>query len=114
MNTICVRNSNNEIIAGEVAIATRFFQRARGLLFSEPLKEGSGLWINPCNAVHTFFMTYSIDVVFLDKNMRIINILENMSPWQVSPIVKNALSVLELPAGTAKKYSVTIGEQLVF
>jgi uncharacterized membrane protein (UPF0127 family) len=61
-----------------------------------------------------FFMTYSIDVIFLDKNMRITNVLENMSPWRVSPIEKNAQSVLELPAGTAKKYSVTIGEQLVF
>ena len=114
MDTIHVRNSNNKIIANNVAIAARFFQRARGLLLSKPLKEGAGLWINPCNAGHTFFMTYSIDVIFLDKNMRITNILENMSPWRVSPIEKNAQSVLELPAGTAKKHSVTIGEQLVF
>jgi len=114
MKPFCVKDSRNKIIADNVVLATTFLKRARGLLFSDPLKEGAGLWIKPCNSVHTFFMTYSIDVVYLDKNLRIVSIIENMSPWRVSKIEKNAKSVLELRAGTVRKFGLVPGEQLVF
>lgn len=114
MKLICVKDSNNNIIADKTATASTFFQRARGLLFSDPLMEGAGLWIKPCSSVHTFFMTYSIDVIFLDKDMVIVNITADMPPWRISKIVKKAESVLELPAGTVRRSNLSLGEQLVF
>lgn len=114
MKLICIKESNKRVVADKVATASRFFQRARGLLFSNPLTEGAGLWIKPCNSVHTFFMTYSIDVIFLDKNLVIVHIITNMSPWRISKIVKRAESVLELPAGTVQRFTLSKGEQLVF
>lgn len=109
-----VRNSKNQIVANKVATAETFFRRARGLLFSSALNEGAGLWITPCNSVHTFFMSYSIDVVFLDRDLRIVSIIENMVPGKVSRIQTQAASVLELPAGSVKKQPIHVGEQLIF
>ncbi len=114
MNLMVVRNSQNQIIAHQAATATTFFKRARGLLFSQPLNEGAGLWITPCNSVHTFFMTYPIDVLFLDRDLRVVAIIENMVPGKVSSVYKQAKSVLELPAGAVKKQPVAVGEQLIF
>ena len=113
MKLICVKTADNKIVADKATLASKFLERGRGLLFSKPLTEGAGLWITPCNSVHTFFMTYSIDVIFLDKNLKIVNIMASMAPGHVSPIVKSAHSVLELPAGTAEKTSLAVGEQLV-
>ncbi len=114
MDLICVKDSHNMMIADKVSTASNFFQRARGLLFSKPLTEGAGLWIKPCNSVHTFFMAYSIDVIFLDKNLRILDIIENMPSGRISSIKRGAKSVLELPRGTAGKTRLSLGEQLIF
>lgn len=113
MKPICVKDDKNRIIADNVVLASRFLQRARGLLFSKPLEEGTGLWIKPCNSVHTFFMTYSIDVIFLDKDMRVVSIIEDMSPGRISRIEKGAQSVLELPAKTVQKFHLTVGKKLI-
>jgi uncharacterized membrane protein (UPF0127 family) len=114
VSLIVVRNSKNQIVANKVSIAATFFKRARGLLLSSALNEGAGLWITPCNSVHTFFMSYPIDVVFLDRDLRVVSIIENMVPGKISRIQTQAHSVLELPAGTVKKQLVTVGEQLIF
>lgn len=114
MTLLSVKDSHNRTIANKVKTASSFLTRARGLLFSQPLMEGAGLWIKPCNSVHTFFMTYSIDVVFLDKKLHVVNIIEDMVPGRVSRIVTAAHSVLELPAGTVKKHRLAVGEQLFF
>jgi len=104
--------SKGKLIAENVRRAAGFWERARGLLFSAPLKEGCGLWIEPCNSVHTFFMGYDIDVIFLSPDYKIVYIIENMKPWRISKIVRKAKAVLELRAGTVNKFSIQIGDQL--
>lgn len=83
-------------------VADSFFKRFLGLMGKKRMEPGSGLWIVPCNSIHMFFMRFPIDAVFLDKDLRVAEVIENLKPWQVSRLVGNACSVLELPAGTAK------------
>jgi len=72
-----------------------------------------GLWIVPCPMIHTFFMRFAIDVLFLDKEYRVRRVVENIKPWRLSPWVFSAHSVLELPGG-ALDGSVSEGDILEF
>jgi len=75
------------------------------------MEPDEGLWIIPCPMIHTFFMRFSIDVLFLDKELRVRHVVENMMPWRMSRWVFSAHSVLELPAGTLDG-SVSNGDRL--
>jgi uncharacterized membrane protein (UPF0127 family) len=58
-----------------------------------------GLWIVPCPMIHTLFMRFPIDVLFLDRDLRVRRVIENLKPWRLSPWVFSAYSCLELPGG---------------
>ena len=62
-------------LADKVELAASFGARLKGLLGRDGLPEGQGLWIDPCNSVHTFFMRFPIDVLFLDKSQRVVRVL---------------------------------------
>ncbi|MBI5630166.1 MAG: DUF192 domain-containing protein [Elusimicrobia bacterium] len=87
-------------IACKVEKAEDYESRSRGLLGRERLEPAGGLWIHPCPMIHTFFMKFPIDVLFLDKGMTVVRVLENLKPWRLSPWVLSARSVLELRAGS--------------
>lgn len=88
-------------------------ERARGLLGTPVLEAGTGLLILPCNSVHTWFMKYSIDVVFLDKKSRIIKIVNNLKPYRYTGAFR-AHGVLELGAGTAEQIALQPGNLLLW
>lgn len=92
-------------------IADNFFSRARGLLFRRPLQVGEGLLIRPCNSVHTWFMRYPIDVIYLDADNEVTKIVENMTPWRLS-FAKNARSVIEVSPLTEITAQVNVGDTL--
>jgi uncharacterized membrane protein (UPF0127 family) len=73
--------------------------RSKGLLGRESLSDGGGLWICPCEAVHTFWMRFPIDLVYLDRKNRIRKLVSALPPWRLSACL-SAHSVLELPSGT--------------
>ena len=75
--------------------------RAKGLLGRDSLGPGEGVWIVPCAMVHMFFMKFPIDVVFLDRDLRVRRVSAGLKPWRVFPWVFSAQSVLELGAGKA-------------
>ena len=87
------------IIGNKVLTAENIFSRLKGLMFIKDMK-GDGLLINPCNSIHTFFMKFAIDVVFIDKNRKVVKILRNLKPWRISWFYPKAQQVLELKAGT--------------
>ncbi len=66
------------------------------------MEPGEALWIEPCAMIHTFFMKFPIDVLFLDKERRVVRAIENIQPFRLSPWVGKARSVLEFAAGTLK------------
>jgi len=86
-------------------------QRNRGLLGRQGLGSGEGLWIVPCQAVHTFFMRFPIDLVWVDRNLRVRKVSKCVGPWRVA-VCFFAHSVLELPAGTASSAETVRGDHL--
>ena len=101
-------------VAEQVRIADTHWTRLRGLLGTRDLRRGNGLWIRPCRQVHMFGMRYAIDIVFLDDAHRVVGAVSDLRPWRVSPLVKTASSVLELPAGTIAQVGIHEGQSLRF
>ena len=99
----------NEISRGKVGIANNFFLRLRGMLGRE-FKEFDALHITPCGDIHTLFMAYPIDVLFLNKEQKVVKIAEGLKPWVPFASAKKAYSVVELPSGQAKKWGINVGD----
>lgn len=99
------------VVASHAKEAKSITQRMLGLMFSKSIPNGDALWIRPCNSIHTFFMNYPIDVLFIDKNLRVIKIYENLKPWRITPIHFRCASVLELSGGVLDG-KVHVDEQL--
>lgn len=95
-----------------IRLADGFFSRLRGLLFAPALQPGQGLLIRPCAAVHTAFMTYPIDVVFLDRAWKIRRIVPCLLPWRAAAF-PGAYQTLELAAGEAARLGLQAGQSLV-
>lgn len=111
MAELCSR-TQNKLLSTKLMIANTFIKRSIGLLSKQKLIDDEMLWINPCNSIHTFFMRFSIDCVFLDKNMTVCSIRTQVSPWRmILPILK-AHSVVEMNAGYAQKLNIQIGDEL--
>ncbi|EEG78726.1 DUF192 domain-containing protein, partial [Dethiobacter alkaliphilus] len=95
--------------------ADTFFKRLRGLMFSRTFPgDIDALMLSPCNAVHTFFMRYSLDVLFLDSNMKVLHIIYGMKPGKLSPVIKDARYVVEMAVGSAGSSGVCVGDLLVW
>lgn len=91
--------------------ASRFFQRARGLLLTKVFpKEYDGLFIVPCNSVHTLGMRYRIDVVFIDKSLRVVQINRSVRPWKPLVLCRGAYGVIELQEDSSA--SINRGQQI--
>jgi hypothetical protein len=107
-----IRNVTRDLtLATHVALAGTSQARRRGLLDAENLDTGSGLWIVPCEAIHTFGMKVRLDVVFLDKNLQVRKISPDLGPRRMS-ICLRAHSVLELPAGAVARSGTKLGDRL--
>jgi uncharacterized protein len=100
------------ILAEEAVIAETFFARIRGLLGKKEFMAGQALVIKPCNSIHTFFMRFPIDVLFSDKNNRIIAATPALAAFRISRVYFNAAYVVELPAGVLKTTSTSVGDLL--
>lgn len=99
-------------LASEARMARSFWARFRGLMWTDSLPAGQGLVIVPCNSVHCIGMRYAIDVAFLAKDGTIVKMIPEMAPGKLSPIVKGARAVLELPAGTLAATGTVEGDRL--
>lgn len=92
-------------------LAKTLFSRMKGLLGTQKLEEGKALLIPDCRQVHTFFMNYPIDIIFLDSKNKILKI-QTLSPWKISAWLSKAKKVIEVPEGFAKKKKLKIGDKL--
>jgi len=95
----------------EIEVARGFWSRFRGWMGRKMLP-GTALLLYPCSSVHTFFMRAAIDVVFLNSEGRVVKLVEGLKPWRVSPVVFQAIAVLEMPAGDARRSGIREGERL--
>jgi uncharacterized membrane protein (UPF0127 family) len=109
-----VENVTRKIVMAErVGMAASTETRRQGLLASPGLEDSSGLWIAPCEAVHTFGMAFSIDVVFLDRDFRVCKLKQKVGPGRIA-LSWRAASALELAAGRIQSTGTSEGDQLTF
>lgn len=101
------------LLGGVIEIADTSKKRRTGLLKYTGLTEGQGLWIVPCEAVHTFGMKFAIDVLFLNKKRKVLKVRKEMGRRRMA-LCLMAHSVLELPAGTIDATGTMAGDQLEF
>lgn len=94
--------------------ADGFFARLKGLMFETSIATDVGLWINPCRGIHTFFMRFPIDVIFLSRDLRVVALCPHQSPNQFGPFCGAAASVLECEAGFIARTGLTTGHVLEF
>jgi uncharacterized protein len=92
-------------IASRVRAAFDSASRRKGLLGRERLDEGEAIVIAPCNAVHTFFMRFPIDVVHVDREGRVLRVKHGLRPWRIDACL-GGFAVIELPAGTVARFDV--------
>jgi uncharacterized membrane protein (UPF0127 family) len=95
----------------QITVASSIPARTRGLLGRRSLEPGEGLLLRPAGSVHTMFMRFPIDVVFLDEELRVLAVAEAVRPWRVKAR-RGARAVLELGAGEAARQGITEGERL--
>lgn len=101
-------------LATELVMANTHWTRFRGLLgrAASDFRNGCGLWIVPCHGVHTLGMAFPIDVVYLDRDSRVIYIQSELRPWRFAPVRRLAASVLELPIQKVSETKTQIGDTI--
>jgi uncharacterized membrane protein (UPF0127 family) len=102
------------LLSGNITAADSFLKKLFGLVFSAPLKESEGLLINNCSSIHTFWMRYPIDVIFLDSGNRVIKFFKDLKPFRVTPFIRGAIKTVELKSGSMKACPIGTGDCLKF
>jgi uncharacterized membrane protein (UPF0127 family) len=108
-----INEKNKFVLCENLKVANTFITRLVGLMGSKKMDKFDALLIEPCNSIHTFFMKYPLDVVFLDADNRVVKCVENLAPWRMTFLYLNAKKVLELNAGVLKS-QVSKGDQIQF
>jgi len=109
-----INSKNNKILAENIKLADNPIKRIIGLLGRNSLDNGEGLHIVPCSSIHSFFMKFKFDAVFIDKKNKVVYLIPDMPAWQVSKLCFSAHSVVELPSGVIKETDTAIGDFLEF
>jgi uncharacterized membrane protein (UPF0127 family) len=92
-------------------LADTFFTRLVGLLRDRHLEYGDGLWLMPCNSIHSLGMKFAFDAIFLDRNLQVVHLVSEMKPWRISRMILSAKSVLEVPSGLIYQSATQLGDQ---
>jgi uncharacterized membrane protein (UPF0127 family) len=111
-NVITVERENGDVICERCLLADTPWTRFRGLLGRCRLEADEGLLIRPAGSVHTLFMFFAIDVVFLDREDTVVKVVPALRPWRFAA-ARRAKRTLELPDGTASRLRLVPGERLV-
>ena len=108
-----VTNITRDAVVGEnIELADTSLKRLFGLLGRRGLDAGGGLWIKPSSGVHTFFMAFKIDVIGLDRNLKVIKLWRCLAPFRVTSVSLKMQSVIELPCGTIAQTQTRVGDTL--
>ena len=113
MQTVRVTNTTKSTVLGSrIGVADTSWSRMVGLLGKAALDSGGGLLIIPSQAVHTVAMRFPIDVVFLDRNCRVIHVHSALAPYRITAPHWRARCVIELPVGVIAQTSTSVGDEL--
>jgi uncharacterized protein len=103
--------SGEQVVCEECLVADRPLARMRGLLGRTDLPRGEGVLLRPAASIHTFFMRFPIDAVFVDKEGTVVGVEHGLKPWRTARR-RGAHAVLELAAGEADARGLAAGQQL--
>jgi uncharacterized membrane protein (UPF0127 family) len=110
-----VRNADRgTMLATNAKLASSYWARFWGLMLKKGVPDGGGILLTKSNSIHSFFMRFRFDAIFLDKDDRVVKIVPAMRQWWVAFGGKGAKDTLELPAGVAARTNTQPGDQLVF
>ena len=109
MKLVCTRTQ--QVIADDVEVARTREERNKGLLGRASLAASCALLLEPCFSIHTAFMQFPIDVVFMSRDGRAVKIVERLQPWRLAASLK-ARSVVELPPGAVARHGIQVGDSL--
>lgn len=112
-NTAAVNITKGVALASELEIATSFIARSQGLLGRSGLRPDTGMLIDPCPSIHTWFMRFPIDVIFLDGKNRVVGLRRNLKPWRMAWSWRGAKTI-ELPVGVIAATSTQVGDFVAF
>ncbi len=96
---LCEEGTGRVVVA-RLELAKSLWQQTVGLLGRRQFPSDTGMWLEPCNSIHTFGMRFAIDVLFLDASGRLVRAVPNLRPWRICWPVWRARAVVEIPAGT--------------
>jgi uncharacterized membrane protein (UPF0127 family) len=106
-----LRNENGTVVCERCTLARNPYSRMRGLLGRSSLAQGEGLLLQPAGSIHTAFMRFPIDAVFLDGERRVVRIAADVGPWRTAA-ARRSRAVLELAAGEAARVGIEPGQLL--
>jgi len=106
-----VNQRTDEALAERVEVAVTRGDRRKGLLGRSEFESSSALILAPCAAIHTMFMRFDIDAVFVDDDGRAVKVVQGLTPWRIA-VQPFAHAVVELPAGSLRERSVDVGDRL--
>lgn len=105
---------NGIIVADRIELAGNLTAQFRGLIGRRKFENGSAMIFPGCKQVHTFLMQFPIDVLFINKDRKVIKIIERLDPGKVSGYVRDSFDIVELPSGTIYDCRIVIGDELVY
>ncbi len=112
--TVRVFNKTRQsFLSLNVTVADTHLARLVGLLGRRRLRANEGVWMVPCQGIHTFGLLFAVDVVYLDANHRVIDLVEHLGPFRVAPVRLNCESVLELPVRTIFESQTRVGDRFM-
>ena len=110
-----ITNRTRDTLLGtRVVWTTTFWRRLRGFIGRPEPRQGDGILLNPCSAIHTCWMTFSLDVLFLDERGKVLELVRSIHPWRFSRRVSGARYALEVPVGTIDASSTRVGDELTW
>ncbi|MFS1511937.1 DUF192 domain-containing protein [Chengkuizengella sp. SCS-71B] len=109
-----INQENDVVIAKQVRSAHTFTSRFKGLMFKKHFFHDDALHITPCSQIHTYFMKFPIDVVYLNVDFKVVGIEQNLPPWKLGKKFKHVKSVIELSPGTVEKTGLNTGDTIYF
>ncbi len=104
--------TRQKLLAQDIETANTLLTRMKGLLGKPFLNPGQALIITPCNSIHTFFMRFAIDVLFINRNNVIVGLIGDLKPFRLSPVYFNSFFAVELPAGTIQATSTQLQDTI--
>lgn len=109
-----INTSQKTTICQNATIADTIVSRLVGLLDRKELVEDEGLVITHCRSIHMFFMRFAIDVIFIDKNSRVVGLVKGIKPFRISPYFFKASSAIEVLPGAIERSQTEVGDIINF